>query len=467
MTHLQNRSPNKSTITEEIARVLSGPAHPGRDFVKDRTSYETLYRLADAIGRDLRRDLPRGRPAVCLCTEDKTIIAAALLASLSEGFDLVLPPAASGRAVAEIRGNMNVSVVITDRPRNLPDGSVSYIPQAVPNPSRAVGSDRLPIIGPDTPFLTFFTGGSTGQPRMWSKTPRNLFAEAFFHADRFGIGPADRILATVSPLHIYGFLYTILIPLVASAAVVEGICTFPEEIRAALTRHEPTLFASVPVHYRVLNTARIPGASLRMALSSAGMLAPSDGDTFHRNTGVGVTEIYGSTETGGIADRCRAHGETSLRPFDILDWKIKDERLCVRSPFLSPEIETDADGFFTTGDRAAADGRNLFTLLGRADGVVKVGGNRVDLEAVRDALMQIPGVEEAVVLAAAAGAGRENELYAVIQGDMAPDALKTAAIERIAPHAVPRRFKIVERMPVSASGKYPRDEMIGLFGKEG
>ncbi|WP_373499583.1 class I adenylate-forming enzyme family protein [Desulfococcus sp.] len=452
------RGPHRMTMSESIARVLTGPPHPELDFIQDRVSYGDLYGLAEAICRDL----PSGCRAVCLCTEDRAVAAASLLAALAAGFTLVLPQADSARAAAEACLRLDVSVAVTDRPRDLPAGVVPLIPGAAQAPRRGL----RPAIGPDAPFLKFFTGGSTGAPGIWSKTPRNLFAEALFHAERYGFGPEDRILATVSPLHIYGFLYTVLIPLVASSAVVAGTCTFPEEIRGALVRHVPTVFVSVPVHYRVLNGTRIPGASLRLALSSAGRLDPSDGLHFKRETGVGVTEIYGSTETGGIADRRPADGDAALRAFDIVDWRIAEERLCVRSPFISPEIETAPDGFFTTGDRAAAAGPDRFMLLGRADGVVKVGGNRVDLEVVRDALKGIIGVEEAVVLAVAGESGRENELYAVIQGEIDPEGLRRAALERIEPHALPRRMRIVDRIPVSSSGKYEKNVLLGLFTDE-
>lgn len=456
MTDVQTSS--RASIPEGIARILSGPEHPGQDFVKGHISYAALYGLAEGICRNL----PGGCRAVCLCTEDKAVAAAALLAALACGFTLVMPHAASERAVAEVRQGLDVPVVLTDRPRLLPAGAIPVIPSAAPPPRHGF----RPIVGPDAPCLKFFTGGSTGAPKIWSKTPRNLFAEAFFHAGRYGFSRQDRILATVSPLHIYGFLYAVLIPLVASATVVAETCTFPEEIRTALTVHEPSIFVSVPVHYRVLNTTRIPGASLRLALSSAGKLDPSDGDYFLRETGVGVTEIYGSTETGGIADRCRTDGSEALRAFDIVDWKITEDRLSVRSPFISPEIDTDPDGFFTTGDRVTAAGRSRFNLLGRADGVVKVGGNRVDLEAVRDALRQIHGVEDAALVAVTGSSGRENDLYAVVQGRIDPEELRKAALERIEPHALPRRIRVVDRIPVSASGKYERKAILALFGEE-
>ena len=94
----------RASISEGIARVISGPEHPERDFVKDRISYAALYNLAEGI----RRDLPGECRAVCLCTEDKAMVAAALLAALACGFTLVLPHAASRRAVAEVRQGLDV-----------------------------------------------------------------------------------------------------------------------------------------------------------------------------------------------------------------------------------------------------------------------------------------------------------------------------------------------------------------------
>ncbi len=41
----------------------------------------------------------------------------------------------------------------------------------------------------DAPRVMLFTGGSTGKPKLWSKTARNLFGEAQLLAETFGIGP--------------------------------------------------------------------------------------------------------------------------------------------------------------------------------------------------------------------------------------------------------------------------------------
>ena len=142
-----------------------------------------------------------------------------------------------------------------------------------------------------------------------------------------------------------------------------------------------------------------------MAFSSAGALAPEDGDSFTRQTQTPLTEIYGSTETGGIAGRCRSRGEEGFVPFSTIDWKVEEERLRVRSDFISAQLPIDAQGYFTTPDRVQARG-NGFLVKGRADQVIKVGGKRVDMARVREVLTGLDGVRDAFVTAIPLSSGR-------------------------------------------------------------
>ena len=358
-------------FSKKLEQILSGPIHSKGEFVISKYTYEDIYTIA----ADIRNSLKSIHETICVCTEDKGIIAAALLASLDSGSTMVLPYALSGQAIREIHQVVGFKTAVTDQPDKLPPEINTVVPDPCCNvaPSFSLATD------PDSVFLKFYTGGSTGNPKLWSKTPRNMFEEAFYLSQRYNISKDDRILATVPPYHIYGFLFSILIPFVSSAGVVAEICTFPQEIRNALQNHSATILVSVPMHYRILRGGEIPGDSLRIAFSSAGKLNKKDGNYFHKQTGVDLVEIYGSTETGGIASRCQAANEAAMEPFDVVDWKVVDERLCVRSAFISPEIPRDSEGFFMTGDRVRNDDNNKFLLLGRVDGIVKVGGKRVDI----------------------------------------------------------------------------------------
>ena len=53
-------------------------------------------------------------------------------------------------------------------------------------------------------------------------------------------------------------------------------------------------------------------------------------------------------------------------------------------------MERDPEGFCLTGDEAREEKENRFVLLGRADGVVKVAGKRVDLLDVQNKIKTCP-----------------------------------------------------------------------------
>ena len=439
----------------KLERILADHRHSKREFVISKYTYEDVCRLAAGI----RHSLKSINETVCLFTEDKGLIAAALLASLDSDLTMVLPYAFSEQAIREVHQVVKFKIAVTDQPEKLPP----EIDAMVPDSNSAVDPSFPRITSPDSVFLKFYTGGSTGKPKIWSKTPRNLFEEAFYHSQRFNISEDDRILATVPPYHIYGFLFTVLIPFVSSARVVAEICTFPQEIRDALQCHSATILVSVPMHYRILRGGEIPSDFLRIAFSSAGKLDKKDGNYFHKKTGIDLIEIYGSTETGGIATCYQAENKSPMEPFDVVDWKVVDERLCVRSAFISPEVSRDSEGFFMTGDRVRIKGNNTFILLGRVDGIVKVGGKRVDTEEIRNKLKQIQKVSEAIVIAVPDARGKENEIWAVVQGSIDKNLFREKASKILEPYAIPRRIRIVDEIPISSSGKYDRKILKRMF----
>ena len=287
--------------------------------------------------------------------------------------------------------------------------------------------------------------------------------------EKFNFSPEDCFITTTVPYHIYGLLFAVLVPLVASARVAGGPSIYPQDITDAIARHKTTVFAGVPSHYRVLRDVTFQSDHLRLAISSAGRLEPEDGAAFFRQTGVGVTEVYGSTETGGVATRNRANDETTLTPLASVAIRIAGERLWVRSPYLSPSLETDADGFFLTGDRVQGNADHGFMLMGRADGIVKVGGKRVDLEGVQACLKDLPGIADALVLALATDRARENEIVALVEAVSKEDldivAIRQALADKVEPYALPRRMATVDKIPMSAAGKYDRQAAAELFEK--
>ncbi len=442
-----------------IDRLLAGPGFPQKEFVIGQTTYSALY----AMAADLRMRLGPGAeaPPVCLFAQDKAVMAAALLASLAGGPTLVTPHAFTPAVLKELQRLTGFQTIVSDLSTPALDG-VRCI-QPTPNVESLAPCTALPRKASDSEWVRLFTGGSTGAPRMWTKTVRNLLSETISIVSTYGVTSDERLAATVSPNHIYGLLYAVLTPLVAEAAAVHQIPSYPAEIEAVVRDNSATILIGAPAHFRALNGYPFTPRSLRLAFSSAGMLAVEDAMAFSAQTGVGIAEIYGSTETGGIAFRIRANGESDYQPCAGIDVRIEGEQLKVRSDYLSPELALDREGYFTVGDRVREAAGNRFELLGRVDGIVKVGGRRVDLEAVRQSLRRQPGVIDALAISLPVGRGRENQIVAIVEASAATVNPASLRLDDLETCARPRCIRVVDKIPMTAAGKYDRKTIEALF----
>jgi acyl-coenzyme A synthetase/AMP-(fatty) acid ligase len=448
-------------IKKIIDRILTGPEYPEKEYVPGRHTYADVYGMAAGLLEQFSSKEMAGEP-VCICTEDRGIIAATLLASLVGGPVYILPYSLSPQVIQETREVMKFRYAVADSTVELPEGVPGVRPERGTWMSRR--SDGARDINSN--FFQLFTGGSTGKPKVWQKTPMNLFAEAAYQAERYSYAATDLVAATVPPYHIYGLLYSVMAPFLASASVLAGMYVFPHEIVSVLGSNPVTILVSMPVHYRVLNGAGINAPHLRLAFSSTGPLDPGDALAFYRKTGVGPEEGYGSTETGGVACRSTATGRDLLEPFEFLEWKINHDRLCVKSPFISPDVPVDEHGFFMTGDRVALVGKNRFTLLGREDGVVKVGGKRVDLNDVQDKIKRIAEIRDAFLFSMQGRKGRGADIVAVIEADLDEIEVRQILSRVLEQYAQPRRIRIVNKMPSTSAGKYDHEAIMKLFDAE-
>ncbi|MDI6741326.1 MAG: AMP-binding protein [Smithella sp.] len=436
--------------------VLSGKVSR-KEFTLSGYTYGDVFALAAGLKKKLAKR--SGEKMLCLGTANKAVTAASILAALTGACQLILPHSFSARALTEMSEATGFQFAIADRPEEMPVG-VDIITPSPADPGEII-PERL--INPDKPFLRLFTGGSTGKPSVWSKSPRNLLIEAFYLKEKYALCENDLFVSTVPPYHIYGLLFSVLIPFVSRACVLPDIYTFPQEIISTVNKHKASVLISVPIHYRALKVDNLSLPSLKAAFSSAGALDRSDGLYFYKKTGLGITEIYGSTETGGIASRCVSDKTEQWKAFDIVSWKLTGGRLSVKSDFTSLEMKRDQEGFCLTGDEAREEKENCFVLLGRADGIVKVAGKRVDLLEVQNKIKTLPNIRDAYVMALPTDKGRESVIAAVVACSLTETLLRKLLMDKLEPYAVPRRVKIVPSISRTATGKIDRRRVEKLF----
>lgn len=315
----------------------------------------------------------------------------------------------------------------------------------------------LTFPGDDELAIAFLTSGSTGNPKLVSKKTFQLVNQMRVEPRMLGLDGPLSVVSLVPPFHILGFLYGILLPLLLEGEALFCPRSAPHGWVKAIRSTKPDLVVGVPAHYRLLAGAAegpLPGS---LYICSGGPLDPLCAAEFERVSDQSITQIYGSTETGGVALR---RGERAWTAFPSLSWRIRDGRsegpLEIRSPWQEVPNEWTA-----TGDYARHEGAG-FQLLGRVDSVVKIGGRRLSLLEVEDTALRHPQIEQAVALAYERYTEHAIALFVCpVAGEtITAGGIRAFLASCLTAYKVPRTIRIVDSIPLKGIGKTDLDQLL-------
>lgn len=312
--------------------------------------------------------------------------------------------------------------------------------------------------------VVFHTSGSTGGPKEIAKTFESLAREVALHRSFYrdaGIF-ADNVrkpvfLATIDPDHMYGTLWRRLLPGAAGCVCDPESILTPESLIAKMRAAQSVFLVTTPSFLdrftAYAGQYEVPQNCVEIVTSGA-LLTGDVSDRALRVFGVEPRQIFGSTETGGVAWR---RGDGDWKVFGGVKVRLSGGRLAVRSPFSFRR------GWYVMGDGAelAADARS-FRLLGRMDRLVKINEERVNLAEMEEKVRALGFADCAL---AALDGGRGPFLGCVIAGSETVSALELR--RRLLPvfpkGTVPRRFRFVRALPRNAQGKVLNAEVVRVL----
>jgi 4-coumarate--CoA ligase (photoactive yellow protein activation family) len=299
--------------------------------------------------------------------------------------------------------------------------------------------------------LTFRTSGSSGQPKPCTHTLADLQQEIRFLATLFsgaGREPLRRVLAAVPAHHIYGFLFTVLLPVELGPLPVL-------DVRQVTVNNLPPrmaagdLLVSHPAHWALL--ARHAGA-LPAGVVGTTSTAPCPDATAQALAERGLqrlVQVYGSSETAGIAWR-----DAPGAPYELMaHWTRPDGT----APELLRQPDHGAPRSFALQDALDWHSPRHFRVTGRLDQAVQVGGINVFPLRVREVLLQHPDVADAAVRLSAVSDNARLKAFVVPR----PEADTSDLVQRLdawlAPRLSaaerPRAFALGAELPRNAQGK--------------
>ena len=291
----------------------------------------------------------------------------------------------------------------------------------------------------------FRSSGSTGLPRQHHHPLRQLEAEVRLLAEL--IGPRRRVVSLVRSHHIYGFLFTLLLPRVWGGVPV---CPLPpgSVVGVADLVQPGDLVVGFPEAWAALARSAIVWPADVVGVSSTAP-CPDEVALAVRDQGLArLIQVYGSSETAGIGWR-----DDPSQGFELL--------ACWRADEGDPQRLWRLDDALPTGSVALPDhvhwlGPRRLLPQARVDGSVSIGGVQVNPSAVARALQQQPGVAEVAVRPMGVAGGLRLKAFIVPEAGAPadlPDRLAAWAAQALAPAARPVHWQLGTALPISPVGK--------------
>ncbi|WP_317847587.1 non-ribosomal peptide synthetase [Pseudomonas sp. HTZ2] len=338
-----------------------------------------------------------------------------------------------------------------------------------------------------------YTSGSTGRPKGAGNRHDALYNRLAWMQAAYPLGAGDTVLQKTPfsfDVSVWEFFWPLMVG--ARLAIAEpGAHRDPAQLVALINRHQVDTLHFVPSMLQAF--VRDEGAaschSLRQVICSGEALpAELQRQVLRVLPKAGLYNLYGPTEAAIDVTHwtCRDDGGHSVpigRPIANLRTYILDDSLQLQAvgrvgelylggvglargyhqrPGLTAErfVASPFDAgqrLYRTGDLARYRADGVIEYIGRIDHQVKIRGLRIELGEIEAALVEQPGVAEAVVLALEVGKSTQLVAYLVPSaGALDPAVLKAALAERLPEHMQPAQLIELERMPVTANGKLDR-----------
>jgi long-chain acyl-CoA synthetase len=375
-------------------------------------------------------------------------------------------------------GSVRAETVITSEefvPRLMEAAIPCWLYEAKPAPSTLIPAAERKR---DAAVL-LFTSGTTGMPKTVELSDRNILYNIEGCRLETGFDDKQIMLAILPLFHAFGLTVTLLLPLVnGSTVVIERFV--PRQILQAIEKFRITCLIAVPSQYRLLTKDPTPAdlSSIWLAIAGAERLPEQVAVDFEQRFHKTIVQGYGATEISPVVSlnlpQSNRFGSVG-KPLPNLKVTIRDDNdqvlpsgeigeVCVEGSSVMLGYYNDPastarkirNGILHTGDKGVMDTDGYLHLVGRADDLVKVSGEKVYPAEVETAIEDIEDVDEVAVVAFP-DEKHGARLHAFVQlkpgTELTEAGLRAACRERLEPYKVPRSFSIVDALPRTMTGK--------------
>ncbi len=362
--------------------------------------------------------------------------------------------------------------------------------------------ERWRSVAPEDLSDLMFTSGTTGSPKGAMTTHRQCLRAFATWARIVGLEEGDRYLVVNPFFHTFGYKAGILACLMRGATLVPVDVFDVDKVLAMVASERISVIPGPPTLYQSIlereDRDRHDLSSLRLAVTGAAVvpveLVKRMGDELGFET---VLTAYGLTESTGVVTMCRREdsaeiiASTSGRAIPGLEVQVVDVAgkelprgepgevvvrgyTVISGYFGNPGATAEAideDGWLHTGDVGVMDGDGNLRITDRTKDMYVVGGFNAYPAEVESMLARHPGVRQvAVVGVPDERMGEVGCAFVVARPEVdttqLPEQIIAWARDEMANYKVPRKVRIVDALPLNASGKVLKTELRKLARDE-
>jgi amino acid adenylation domain-containing protein len=466
-------------------------------------TYEEFDRRSNSIASQILTRLgENSEPVALLLKHDAPLIAAIFGALKASKMYVAFEPAHPPELLSAMLESSGARLLLTDKD-NLPlatsiASNKTTILSVSEIPSDETSKTTFPNINGDSSAWLNFTSGSTGVPKGAWQNHRGLVQEGRAYAELVHLTPDDRVSLLVS-CSLAASGSSLFGALLSGASLclfhprsqgVERLATWLAEKRISVFHAVPTVFR----HLGQLLTKPNSFPAMRLVRLGGEPAVATDWELFRRYwpERCQLIQSLSSTETGIICasiigkGSVLPNGRLSVgKPITGVEIFLLDDnnqpvknggegKIVIRSPRLKqgywqqPELTREkfqADESnpnlrtFISNDlgRLLPDGS--LEHLGRADSLIKIRGQRVDLAEVENTLLAAGFAHELAVNAFEDKPGEKRLacFFVPLAGvDSSPENLRRLLHPKMPGYMIPADFVVMEKLPQTAGGKIDR-----------
>jgi amino acid adenylation domain-containing protein len=479
--------------------------YPDKLAIKTRlqsVSYSDLYRSANRLAAAVHGLLADSEAPVAVFFEQGIPLVTAILAVLKAGRIYVpLDPADSRERIDSMLRDSGAALILTDEKNYQLASAWESTGCKVANTGRMEGRGYVKgaiSVDPDSPAYIYYTSGSTGRPKGVYDSHRNVLHNVMRYTNKLRISANDGLLLLQSSTF-SGSVSNIF------CSLLNGATLFPLDFRKAgidgladLLIQEPiSIYHSVPAVFRQLMACTQSFPGLRVVRLEGDQSSVQHVQLFQKYFGRHCILVngLGATETG-IVRMFTIHVDTVLNGAVVpvgyatedMETLLVDEtgaevpagetgEIMIRSRYLAcgywknprrtqtqfrPCPVDPAHRIYCTGDLGRLRPDGCLEHLGRRDFQLKVMGRWVAIPEIERALMQLEGINEAVVSLHRDAEDSRLVAYLVPALPGAPPTVSFVgqALAKCLPdHVLPSRYVMLDTLPLDASGKLDRKSL--------